>query len=187
MASAGKATRSMDPTGFEIMCAEWLRTSGASFRRLCVLMRGPLPGARPIGHCHSKSAQCRTTRYVSAFAILYSIYFSTVDDVTERFPDVDDAIPVYIYTALVTTTAIFSSFTLTQVVWMWRKPRDYWCALPPVPWPHARAQTSSRCVSVRRMTEPLYALLSLTAKASLGLILVSNLLLRNAQEGSAGG
>ena len=37
------------------------------------------------------------------------------------------------------------------------------------------------------MTEPVYSLLSLTAKTTLGLILVSNLLLRNAEEGSTGG
>jgi len=100
--------------------------------------------------------------YFSAWAILYSIYITTLNDIEEAFPDIDEAIPRYIIAALTSTFAIFSTFTFTQIVAQWRRPGDYWT------------------------TEPIYALLSMTSKVVLGAILIANLLGRDAREGSAG-
>lgn len=47
--------------------------------------------------------------YFSAWAILYSIYITTLNDIEEAFPSIDEAIPRYIIAALTSTFAIFST------------------------------------------------------------------------------
>ena len=65
--------------------------------------------------------------YGAAWAILIRLYTNTLDDVQKTF-DVDDAIPSYILSAVITTCLTFSSFSLAQIIWQYREPRFYWQA-----------------------------------------------------------
>jgi len=102
--------------------------------------------------------------YVSAWAIVFNLYQTTIEDVKEAFgEEVSDRVPQYIYTALVSTIVVFSSFTITQIIYQWRPPARYW------------------------ETELVYAFLSLTSKAILGGILLGSLITQdNARDGAAG-
>lgn len=144
-------------------------------------------------HPHPNPIHRSPCRYFSAWAILYSLYVTTLNDVDQAFPDIDAAIPSYIIAALTSTFIIFSScafvplhtvpstlastdslpfcfsvcacvcaVTFTQILWQWFPPGRYW------------------------QTEVTFAFLSMTAKLTLGAILIANLLGRDAQEGSAG-
>ena len=102
--------------------------------------------------------------YCTSWYLIVKVYADTLGDVQERFPgQVDSLVPTYIVSAIASTCAIFSSFTLCQLWYQFQKPREYW------------------------KTECWYALLSLVAKGTLGCILLANLLYQNAREGSAGG
>lgn len=102
--------------------------------------------------------------YVSAWAIVFNLYQTTIEDVKEAFgEEVSERVPTYIYTALVSTIVVFSSFTITQIIYQWRPPSRYW------------------------ETEIVYAFLSLTSKAVLGGILLTSLITQdNARDGAAG-
>ena len=55
--------------------------------------------------------------YFSSWAILYSIYITTLSDIEEAFPDIDEAIPRYIIAALTSTFAIFSTCAPAAAQW----------------------------------------------------------------------
>jgi len=102
--------------------------------------------------------------YFSAWSIVFNLYQTTIEDVKQAFgEEVSSRVPTYIYTALVSTIVVFSSFTLTQIIYQWRPPARYW------------------------ETELIYAFLSLTSKAILGGILLGSLITQdNARDGAAG-
>ena len=63
--------------------------------------------------------------YFSAFAVIIRFYYRVIEDVQEVF-EVDDVIPVWIYSALVAVLTTFSSFTVIQMIVLYRAPRHFW-------------------------------------------------------------
>lgn len=102
--------------------------------------------------------------FLGSWFILVNLYLRTLDDIQKAFGDrVDDFIPAFIVGALISTFVIFSSFTFTLIYFQWLPPKFYW------------------------LTEPVYCVLSATAKLTLGIILFVNvLMLDSAEEGSTG-
>jgi len=102
--------------------------------------------------------------YIGSWFILINLYLRTLEDIDKAFGDrVSDFIPAFIVGALVSTFLIFSCFTCTLIYFQWLPPKFYW------------------------LTEPVYCVLSATAKLTLGIILFVNvLMLDSAEEGSTG-
>lgn len=98
--------------------------------------------------------------YITVWVIFLRNFQLVLDDINAnpRF-DVDDVVPVYIYSAVTSVALTFSSFTVVQIYVAWKPPTHFW------------------------KSELYYAVLSLVSKAILGIILLSNLVGQNARDG----
>ena len=118
-----------------------------------------------LAHSPQRSlAVLGTFPYIACWSIIYGFFIDVLNDVDALYGDrVDDFVPVWITTALSTTSISFSSFTVVQWVYQYAKPKFYW------------------------HTEVVYAILSLTSKVLLGSLLLFNVLrLSSADEGGTG-
>ena len=98
--------------------------------------------------------------YSAAWFAFGWFFGQTLDDAEERFGEVGDAVPAWLYSAISTLFLTFSSFAVTQVVVQWRKPTSWWTS------------------------EVWYGMLSIGSKGLLGCLLLVNLLASSVRSGS---
>ncbi len=90
--------------------------------------------------------------YVAPWVVFVNHFYTSLSDLRVRDEALFARVPPWVPIAILGTVLVFSCFTITQIVFQYRSPDDYW------------------------RTEVIYCLLSLTAKMYLGLLIYVNVL-----------
>lgn len=87
--------------------------------------------------------------FIAAWVVIVNAFFESIDDLCQNLKD---RIPVFVVPVIFGSVGVFSCFTVVQIVFQWRPPKEYW------------------------KTEVYYTILSATAKIYLGGLLFVNVL-----------